>query len=85
MGGSDKDETIAMGEAPRSEPSATGAVAEPPAGTGPATLRGAAEAIDTATLRMQGRSREVHDVRGAQKPSGGRLDHTRAAGPAHWA
>ena len=55
MGTSDRDETIAMGEAPRSEPSATGAVAEPSAITAPATLRGAAEAIDTATLRMQGR------------------------------
>ena len=52
MGASDADETIAMGEAPRSEPAATGAVAEV---SGPATLRGAAEAIDTATLRMQGR------------------------------
>jgi hypothetical protein len=71
MGGSDKDETIAMGEAPRSEPSATGAVAEPPAGTGPATLRGAAEAIDTATLRMQGRIVRLFGVewaKGGGKP-----------------
>ncbi|MBM6594712.1 hypothetical protein [Microvirga pudoricolor] len=59
------DEPVAMGSPP-AEPSTTGAVASPPAAAEPVPLKGAAEAIDTATLRMQGRIVRLFGVEWAE-------------------
>jgi hypothetical protein len=59
------DEPVALGSPP-AEPSTTGAVASQPAAAEPVPLKGAAEAIDTATLRMQGRIVRLFGVEWAE-------------------